>query len=96
MYVKSRSQLKELIHKSPGCFNAELKTEESWPRVREEEKGRLTNVAALAGNAYTVHQKMSIEMRRLLTLAIAGPNPFHNARTPSCAIVLRAQSNNPE
>jgi hypothetical protein len=29
------------------------------------------------------------------TLAIAGPKPFHKAPTPSCAIVLRAQSMNP-
>lgn len=30
------------------------------------------------------------------TLAIAGPKPFHKALTPSCAIVLRTQSMNPE
>lgn len=30
------------------------------------------------------------------TLAIAGPNPFQRAATPSAAIVLRAQSRNPE
>ena len=40
----------------------------------------LTKVAALAGKA----------------LAIAGPKPFHNAPTPSAAIVLRAQSKIPE
>lgn len=32
----------------------------------------------------------------LLTRAMAGPNPFHNAVTPSTAIVFRAQSRNPE
>lgn len=31
-----------------------------------------------------------------LTRAIAGPRPLHRARTPSCAIVFRAQSMNPE
>lgn len=30
-----------------------------------------------------------------LTLAMAGPKPFHKARTPSAAMVLRAQSTIP-
>jgi hypothetical protein len=38
------------------------------------------NVAAFAGNAR----------------AMAGPNPFHSALTPSTAIVFRAQSTIPE
>jgi hypothetical protein len=32
----------------------------------------------------------------LVTLAIAGPKPFHKAPKPSAAIVFRAQSSRPE
>ena len=33
---------------------------------------------------------------KLLTLAMAGPSPFHSAPTPSAAIVFRTQSAKPE
>lgn len=33
---------------------------------------------------------------KLRTLAMAGPRPFHNAPTPSTAIVFRTQSAKPE
>lgn len=39
----------------------------------------------------------SVRNARIIhTLAIAGPKPFHNAPTPSAAIVFLTQSTNPE
>ena len=60
---------------------------------------RLTKVAALAGKACRdggceITSTIASGIGR--TRAIAGPRPFHNAATPSAAIVLRAQSRKPE
>lgn len=41
----------------------------------------------------TLNTRMAIKLR---TLAMAGPSPFHNAPTPSTAIVFRTQSAKPE
>ena len=67
----------------PGILNTE-----EGSRIGRESLKRFMSVSC------RVHQvQEAIDAAR--TLAIAGPKPFHNAATPSCAIVLRAQSKIP-